>query len=63
MFVCICNGIREVDVQEAVSQGASSLEDLQATLGVATCCGCCASCAESYIPKTEDSLIVDVAHL
>lgn len=61
MFVCICNGIRDVDVKEAVSQGASTLEDLQATLGVATCCGCCASCAESYIQKDEETLIVEPA--
>lgn len=42
MYVCICNAVTENQVKHAALEGASSLEDLQADLGVATCCGQCA---------------------
>lgn len=42
MYICICNAVTESQVQKAAEQGASSLEDLQMDLGVATCCGQCA---------------------
>ncbi len=51
MYVCICNAISEKSVKEAVANGARTLADLQAQLGVATSCGCCASCAESYLEE------------
>jgi bacterioferritin-associated ferredoxin len=50
MYICVCNGISERQVQEAIAQGASDLSDLQAALGVATCCGCCAETALDYLP-------------
>lgn len=50
MYICICNAISERQVQEAVAQGASELSDLQASLGVATCCGHCAEVASEYLP-------------
>ncbi|NYT65640.1 (2Fe-2S)-binding protein [Alcaligenaceae bacterium] len=50
MYICICNAITERQVQAAVAEGASSLADLQAQLGVATCCGCCADTATEYLP-------------
>ena len=55
MYVCVCNAISEKAVKEAVASGARTLADLQAQLGVATCCGCCASCAESYLQTPTDS--------
>ena len=42
MYICICNAVTEKQVHKAAEQGASSLEDLQIDLGVATCCGQCA---------------------
>lgn len=49
MFVCICNAITDHQIRETVAAGASSLSDLQAQLGVATCCGCCSDLASSYL--------------
>lgn len=49
MFVCICNAITDRQIQEVVAAGATSLSDLQAQLGVATCCGCCSDLASSYL--------------
>ena len=50
MFICVCNAITERQVKAAVLAGAHTLSDLQAQLGVATCCGCCADTAADYLP-------------
>ncbi|WP_066458761.1 (2Fe-2S)-binding protein [Castellaniella caeni] len=50
MYICVCNAISERQVQEAIAQGAGDLSDLQAQLGVATCCGQCAETATEYLP-------------
>lgn len=49
MYVCICNAISDRQIQETVAAGATSLGDLKDQLGVATCCGCCAELASSYL--------------
>lgn len=50
MYICICNAITERQVKQAVSQGATSMADLQGQLGVASCCGSCADTAIEYLP-------------
>jgi bacterioferritin-associated ferredoxin len=50
MYICVCNAISERQVQDAIAQGAADLGDLQAQLGVATCCGHCADTATEYLP-------------
>lgn len=50
MYVCVCHAINERQVHQAVADGARSLSDLQAELGVATCCGSCAQTAQEYLP-------------
>ncbi|QEI04533.1 bacterioferritin [Pigmentiphaga aceris] len=49
MFVCVCNAVTETQVRQCVANGAKTLGDLQFELGVASCCGCCAATAESYL--------------
>lgn len=49
MFVCVCNAITDRQIKEIVASGATSLSDLQDRLGVATCCGCCADLASSFL--------------
>ncbi|CAM5206415.1 Bacterioferritin-associated ferredoxin OS=Castellaniella defragrans (strain DSM / CCUG 39792/ 65Phen) OX=1437824 GN=BN940_01646 PE=4 SV=1 [Castellaniella denitrificans] len=50
MYICVCNAISERQVQDAIAEGAADLGDLQARLGVATCCGHCADTATEYLP-------------
>ncbi len=54
MFVCVCNGITERQVREAIDQGATSLQDLTACLGVASGCGTCASFTTRLIEQSRD---------
>jgi len=46
MYVCICHGVTEKDIQKAAKSGAVDLQDIQQMTGCATGCG---SCAESAI--------------
>lgn len=41
MIVCVCKAVSDRRVQQCIDAGASSVEELQIELGVATCCGCC----------------------
>ncbi len=52
MYVCLCNGITEGQIRDAVSEGAHSLRDLRQRLGVASCCGKCADCAQQVVHET-----------
>lgn len=49
MYVCVCNAITDREIHGAVALGARSLEDLSATLGVATDCRRCTDCARAVL--------------
>ena len=51
MYVCVCNAVTDREVRGAIALGARSLKDLQATLGVATCCQRCADCARKIVAE------------
>lgn len=53
MYVCVCNAITERDIRGAVTLGAASVDDLKATLGVATCCGRCEESARQLLCNAD----------
>ncbi len=55
MYVCLCNGITESQIRDAVGGGARSLSELHSCLGVASCCGRCADCAQQVLHETLSS--------
>ncbi len=55
MFVCICNGITEGQIRAAIEEGACSVHELGARLGVASGCGCCAEFAASLLSESRPS--------
>lgn len=55
MYVCLCNAITDRQIKETVAAGACSLTDLQAQLGVATCCGCCSDLARSFLSCQDEN--------
>jgi bacterioferritin-associated ferredoxin len=55
MFVCICNGVTERQIREAVADGACSLDELGARLGVASGCGTCQEYARQVLHETLQS--------
>ena len=53
MYVCICNGVTDRDIQDAASRGARTVKDLRRELGVASDCGKCASCAHEVLREAR----------
>jgi len=57
MYICICHGVTDRDIQKAAKNGVSCLRQLGDTLKVGTCCGACADQAQEYLNKNlGDSL-------
>ena len=52
MYVCLCNGITEGQIRDAVGDGVRSLRELRQCLGVASCCGKCADSARQVVRDT-----------
>ena len=53
MYVCICHGLSEKRLQQAIQDGARSFEQLQSCTGVATCCGACEPCAREMLDTRQ----------
>ncbi len=51
MYVCLCHGIRDRDLKEAVARGADTFEALQARTGVSTCCRTCEPVARELLDE------------
>jgi bacterioferritin-associated ferredoxin len=51
MYVCVCNAVTDHEIRGAVKLGVRTLDDLSATLGVATCCRRCTDCARQVLDE------------
>ena len=49
MYVCLCRGITDQDIKDAVENGACSYREVREMLDLGTCCGRCAPEARSII--------------
>ncbi|MFV8818534.1 bacterioferritin-associated ferredoxin [Haliea sp. E17] len=63
MYVCLCKGITDSQIRTAVEEGASSLREVRAALGVASQCGKCGLLARQIVrdalaemPQLEEPL-------
>ena len=55
MYVCVCHGISDKRLNQAIQEGVRSFDQLQACTGVATCCGSCEPCARQILDERLDS--------
>jgi bacterioferritin-associated ferredoxin len=53
MYVCICKAVTDKEIRRARAAGVDTLDDLQETLGVASCCGSCADTAQSILNESR----------
>ncbi|NVK23910.1 MAG: bacterioferritin-associated ferredoxin [Gammaproteobacteria bacterium] len=63
MYVCICKGITDKDIQQLVREhGVGSLRELKQHLPIGSQCGTCTKVAQSVIDNTiiDESLFKDV---
>ncbi|HNP51739.1 MAG TPA: (2Fe-2S)-binding protein [Nitrosomonas nitrosa] len=52
MYICVCKGVTDHAIREAVQQGAERMRDLKASLGVTEQCGICACHAKMVLDQT-----------
>lgn len=53
MYVCVCNGVTDRDIQRAVDEGCDSLEALAARTGCGVTCGCCREYAAEAMVQAQ----------
>lgn len=51
MYVCLCNGVTDRQIREAVGDGVKSMRQLRQCLGVAANCGRCATHAKELLDE------------
>lgn len=49
MYVCLCNGVTDKQIRQAIGEGARCIGCLRSGLGVATQCGKCAKTAKQML--------------
>ena len=52
MYVCLCKGITDRQIESAVLEGATSLGKLRKSLGVASQCGKCSCLTREILNDT-----------
>ncbi|MFN3579951.1 MAG: bacterioferritin-associated ferredoxin [Pseudomonas sp.] len=52
MYVCLCKGVSDKQIRNAVAEGACSMRDLRNTLDVANQCGKCARDCKSLLNES-----------
>jgi bacterioferritin-associated ferredoxin len=62
MFVCVCNGVTERQIEKAIEQGATSLPELTSVLGIAAGCGTCADYARQMLGDRRDHRQLPAMH-
>ncbi|MGV0954099.1 MAG: (2Fe-2S)-binding protein [Fluviibacter sp.] len=53
MYICICNAVTDRHIEQAVQDGARTLEDLHTQLAVGSQCGNCKSCAKECLRDAQ----------
>ena len=52
MYVCLCQGVTDGQIREAIYEGCCSYRDVRESLGVGTQCGKCACLAKEVVRET-----------
>ncbi len=52
MYVCLCEGVTDGQIREAIYEGCCSYREVRETLGVASQCGKCACLAKQVVRDT-----------
>ena len=51
MYVCICNGVTDHQIRDAVGAGCASLSELTMRTGLGSTCGSCLPLAEAIMSE------------
>jgi len=58
MYICICKGVTDSAIREAISQGAVRMRDLKNCLGVTEQCGLCACHTKEVLDQSRSHTTV-----
>lgn len=56
MYVCLCNGVTDRQIREAVDNGCDSIGELTMRTGCGASCGSCLGMAASMITEMQAEL-------
>lgn len=56
MYICICKGITDSQIRDAVNNGASSLRKVRKQLGASSQCGKCGIMTKKIVDDTLSQL-------
>jgi len=56
MYVCLCEGVTDGQIRDAIYEGCCSYRDVRETLGVASQCGKCACLAKQVVRETRSDV-------
>lgn len=56
MYVCLCKGITDSQIRDAINSGAESVRAVRDQLGVMTQCGKCACLTREIVRSTLDDV-------
>lgn len=64
MYVCVCHGVSDKDIQKVVKNGVCTMMQLHDVLKVATCCGTCLEYANQCLNEAlnEDTRPTDTVN-
>lgn len=62
MYVCICNAVTDHDIADAVKDGLRTMEQLEESLLVSTCCGKCRDAASECLERNRPAPTLSLAH-
>jgi bacterioferritin-associated ferredoxin len=54
MYVCLCTGVTEQDIHQAMEAGAASVAEVAHCTGAGTRCGSCVSTVAAMVEQAED---------
>ncbi|WP_462163160.1 (2Fe-2S)-binding protein [Pseudoalteromonas xiamenensis] len=49
MYICICHGVTDKKIAQAIDNGAMTMRDLAKELSVGTQCGKCTNCTKKIL--------------
>ena len=56
MYVCLCHGVTDKAIREAAQSGVESLDELTASTGCGSSCGCCKELALQILDEHRSVL-------
>ena len=63
MYVCLCKGVTDTQIRQAVDGGATNLGQVRKQLGVASQCGKCSCLAREILNNAVQEKSMDVNSL